>query len=512
VSAAERQRPAIASGPARAGEWPLLLLLFALAAGLSATTILREVNPHDEGLMLQAASRMADGQLPYRDFYWVYGPGQPLILAGLVKLFGPSLLAWRILRVLLDGLVSVLAYAVARRSSSRVLALGAYAAVAAAMAYPALPHPNPALIALGLGGILAARRRPALGGALGGAAVFFHVQLGAAAALGAVLAAAGEGRGRRGAVRAAVAAAATALVLVAPFAIAGGLGRFIDQGLGFALEAPGLVRPPFPLDYGGPADPNKLLRFYFPLLLLLAAAASAVLAVRRRPPLGLLAPAALALGGVAYLLSRPDEYHLIPLAAALPPLLAAQAQIELDAGARVPALAVAAVLALMALHGLDLKRVHATVPHGLVAIPVDVADGVREEPAEARSLGEVVRYVRARVPPGDPVFVANPRHDRIGLGNPLLYVLLDRTNPTRHDGLGLLTEEDVQREVVRDLRRARPRLAIRWLDPGAPRLRRDAPGPSPGATLLDRYLERTFTPVRRFGDYVVLERRGRRQA
>ena len=235
-----------------------------------------------------------------------------------------------------------------------------------------------------------------------------------------------------------------------------------------------------------------------------------MLAVRRRPPAWALAPAALGLGGLAYMVSRPDDFHLIPLAVAVALLLAAQAQRELDAGDRVTAAVLTVGIALIALHGLDAKRVHATVPHGLVPIPVDVADGVREVPPEARALGEVVRYVRARVPPGDPVFVANPRHDRLGLGNPLLYFLLQRPNPTRHDGLGLVTDAGIQREIVGDLRAARPAIAIRWLDPTAPQLRRSAPGSSPGARVLDRYLDSVYVPVRRFGNYVVMTRRAGR--
>ena len=62
--------------------------LFAAAAALSAFTILREIGPHDEGLMLQAAARMAGGQWPYRDFWWNYGPGQPLVLGALWKALG----------------------------------------------------------------------------------------------------------------------------------------------------------------------------------------------------------------------------------------------------------------------------------------------------------------------------------------------------------------------------------------------------------------------------------------
>src|SRR3954453_8073659 len=96
----------------------LFALLFAAAALLSALTVLNGLNPHDEGLTLQAASRIADGQLPYGDFWWNYGPGQPLLLAGLQEVFGPSLLPWRVLRVLLDAGVATLAFAVARRAGA----------------------------------------------------------------------------------------------------------------------------------------------------------------------------------------------------------------------------------------------------------------------------------------------------------------------------------------------------------------------------------------------------------
>ena len=96
-------RRAPARGPAA-----LALVVFAFAVVLAAVTILDGVGPHDEGLILAAAGRIAAGQLPYRDFWSNYGPGEPVLLAGLVKLFGPSLLAWRIVRILAGGLVAVL--------------------------------------------------------------------------------------------------------------------------------------------------------------------------------------------------------------------------------------------------------------------------------------------------------------------------------------------------------------------------------------------------------------------
>jgi len=93
----------------------LQVLLFVLAAALSGFTILREISPHDEGLMLQAGARIAAGEWPYRDFWTNYPPGQPLVLAVLQEIFGASLLAWRVVAVAVDAGGALLAYRLAQR-------------------------------------------------------------------------------------------------------------------------------------------------------------------------------------------------------------------------------------------------------------------------------------------------------------------------------------------------------------------------------------------------------------
>jgi hypothetical protein len=480
------------------------VVLFVLGALLSGLSIRWGINPHDEGLMLQAGERIADGQLPYRDFYANYGPGQYFLIGGLDWLLGPSLLTWRIVRVLLDAGVAVLAYALVRRDAPEPLALGAWLAVAAAMAYPSIPHPNPTALALGLGGLLLAQRHPALAGALAGLAIVFRLDLGVAALFGVMLLAWSERRAPAAA-RAALTGTGVALVLMASLVIAAP-GDFWDQTIGFALDEQGLQRLPLPGAWDGGFEPNKILEHYYPYVLLAAAALWLVAAVRGRLPARLWAAAPLAAAGVLYLLARADVYHLVPLAAVLPVLLATAAASE-----RNTAWVVALVLALglIAVQGLDLKRIQLLDPPPLATIDIDVADGVKAAPAEARALSELSRYVRSRVPPGDPVFVANPRFDLVNVGNPLVYVLVARPNPTRYDVMqpGVVTTAPVQREIVGDLERSRPRLVIRWLSPVADHREDNGAGRSSGVRLLDRYLARAYEPTRRFGDYLVLARR-----
>jgi hypothetical protein len=481
-------------------------ILFVLGALLSGLTIRWGINPHDEGLMLQAGERIADGQLPYRDFYANYGPGQYFLVGGLDVIFGPSLLTWRILRVALDAGVAVLAYALVRRDAPEPFALGAWLTVAAAMAFPSIPHPNPTALALAFGGLLIAERRPATAGALAGLAAVFRLDLGLAALAGVALLA-----GRRGLGRSVAAGLGVGAVLMAPVVLADP-GAFWDQTIGFALDQQRLQRLPLPGAWDGGFEPNKILEFYTPYLLLAGSALWLAVAVVRRLPLRLWAPAPLAAAGVIYLLARADVYHLVPLAAVLPVLLATAAAAErraARAGAAVVTAALVAVLALIAVQGLDRKRIQLLDPPPLATIDVDVADGVKAPTAEAHALTELSRYVRARVPAGDPVFVANPRFDLVRVGNPLVYVLVGRPNPTRYDVMqpGVVTTAPVQREIVGDLERSRPRLVIRWLSPVADQAEDNGAGRSSGVHVLDRYLASAYVPQRRFGDYLVLRRR-----
>jgi hypothetical protein len=223
----------------------------------------------------------------------------------------------------------------------------------------------------------------------------------------------------------------------------------------------------------------------------------AVVALRQRRGL---AWAPLVLAGLAYLLARTDEFHLVPLAAVLAIALAAAGA---RTAVRAEAIAAGVVLALVVLHGLD--RQAGRIRHG--AEQAEVRDGVRTEAPDAAALRRLQAAVDARSKRGDRVLVAPPRFDRVRVGAPLLYVLLDRANPTRYDVIqpGVVTTAPVQREMLRDLRRTR--LVVRWLDVRARATEDNASGRASGVTLLDKAIERDFRAVRRFGDYLLLERR-----
>jgi hypothetical protein len=463
--------------------------IFVVAAAFAAIDLRAGIGPHDEGLMLQWGRRIGSGEWPYRDFWCNYLPGQPLLQA----LLGDSLVLWRVVRVLTGAAAATLAYVLVRREAgSERWALAACAAVATALAWPLTPGPNGSAVALAFAALVAARRHPALAGAVAGVCGLFRPEVGAAAAIGAAL----LGGGLR---PLAAAGAAFGLGLLPFLAVAP--GELLSQTFGFAGEQR-LQRLPFPLD-PETADPNKVLERLFPAVLVAGTALwLAVVAIRRRA----VAFVPLVVVGVAYLLARTDEFHLAPLSAVLAVGIAVAAAREQRRGARV---ALAAVLGLMVLHGLDRMVGHMRDASSMVAVDLPEAGVVRTTRVDAQALDELADEVDLATGPGAPVLVAPPRFDRVRVGAPLLYTLLNRSNPTRYDVMqpGVVTTARVQREMIADLGVARPALVIRWVSPLAVDTEDNGSARSSGVSLLDDWIRAGYRLQTRIGDYELLVRR-----
>jgi len=448
--------------------------------------------------MVQAGARIASGQWPYRDFRMNYPPGQALVLAAIHKAVGPSLMGWRVLRLGVDASTSVLAYRLTRRNAPEPLALAAWLGVAGALAFPAGAGPNPPAQMFALGALLAAPSRPRRAAALAGTATLFRVEVGAAAAAGVVLAAPAPRRASSIAIAVLVSSA-----LLGPFAVTAPRAMFEDTFGFFGIQRD--QRLPLPLRFRGPVRPSKLIEFYAPAILLGAAASwlIAIASASPRPSAETLAPAPLAVVGAVYLLARTDEFHLVTLAATLPIMLATAAASERRHGHR---LVLLTSLGLLIAHGLDRKAGQALHPPAHAKVPGRAGQGIQTSPEDAAGLAGLLKAVHELTTPGEPIFVANPRHDLIRVGNPLLYTLLGRPNPTRYDVMqpGIVTTAPVQREIVGAL--ARTNVVVRWIHPTACDPEPNGAGRSSGVDILDRYLADNFRERSRHGDYAVLVR------
>jgi hypothetical protein len=485
----------------------LAVALFGVGCAVAAIRLRSFVLLHDEGLVLQAAARIAHGDWPYRDFWWNYGPGQPLLLAVLEPLTGgPSLLFWRLLWVVEVATAALLVFWLVRRAAALPWAIVAWAAALFVLVAARLPHPHVAVTVLALGGLLLARTRPAVAGLLAGIAVFFRPELGVF-----VVAAVGLAAGSSGGRRALTAASVSSVVLLLPFVVVGGLGRFLGQTIGFDLSDQHLQRLPLVASPPAGADLIDQLHYQLPLLVVCATAAAIALvlfsASRKGATADALALALLGAGGLVYLLGRADLFHLVPLAAVAPALLALAATAE-GRPWFAPWLC-AAALALLLVDGVTRRIDILDTAAPTTRVPGPAGDGIRTDPATAGPLARIGALLD-REAPGAPIWVANARHDRVTSGATLAYVILDRRNATRYDVMqpGVVTERGVQEEIAADLTRRRAPV-VRWLG-AAGALREDsAAARASGSRLLDGFLARRYRVAATAGEWQLLMWSGR---
>lgn len=89
--------------------------LLAVVIGLQRSVALLGFDLHHDGLMFDAAFRLFNGEVPYRDFYYQYNLGTVLLHAGAIALFGPVVVSLKLVTVLAYSLIAVLVYLCAVR-------------------------------------------------------------------------------------------------------------------------------------------------------------------------------------------------------------------------------------------------------------------------------------------------------------------------------------------------------------------------------------------------------------
>jgi hypothetical protein len=539
--AAATARAAVTAPPSgRALGAVVPVALWLAAAAISGFTIRRYLEPFDEGFLLQAATRIADGQWPYRDFGWPYGPGQAGVVALAFKAFGPSVLWWRVLRVVADATIALLVWGLVRRPVGDRWALAAWLTAAVTIAQPTSANPFPVALAFALGAVLAAARgRYVTAGVVAALATAWRPDLGVVAMVAAVVAAIAASRAvpprravaslpgrpaptaRRPAtpahgrpapsVRIAGAWLVGSAAVFAPFLVAAGPRSVYDELIERAAGDGTWWRLPFPFTYDGPlrawppwdlaSDLKDALGYELPLIALAASAVLLALLVvhRRRGPelAGLLV---LAVGCGAYLLTRPDELHVQPLLVCL----AALVPIAVAPAPRAPLARAAAVgLALIALAGVANRLSALVLPPDLEPVHLAGVPGIRVPPTEARALPALAARVQQLVPPGEPIYVAPRRSDLVTLSDPLVHFLVRRPNVLDRD-VSLQARPQEQVRIVAALAAARPRVVVRWTDPASSRPEPNRRGRPSGSRALDDYLASAYRRDSRFGAYDVL--------
>jgi len=463
-------------------------LAWALVAAVAcASVIILEPNMVEEGLVVHVAQRLARGEHLYRDIVFFSGPLAFELLGALFRVFGQEILVGRWAQVWIQALNAAAAFALLRRGGAGALA---HAAAAGVAALPLLLFPffsmfyyTPLATSLALWasyatlrGLDSPRFAFAAGVCVAGVALCKQT-LGVVLAAGllASLVACAPRATRLASARAWIAGGAAAAALTLAFyGLRGDLGALwrclVTVPLSLGQEFSSRYMNLWPLGRLAPElEPHKVMYFpnlyflkygiYVPMtfgivlstqLLYALPFATLLLTLLARLAGPLPAAAWINAAQLAAMASnvfpRTDWGHVVfALPAAVLQLLLLAAT-PLARVPRVRAVAAAALVAVFAGYGVHNQRwLHeeSGPPAWGPRVPLRPVSLVYKLVTVPR----VIRYIRDRVRPGDPIFVAR--------AEPLLYFATDTTNPTPYGGVLQAVQSEQEDAILAALPKVR---------------------------------------------------------
>jgi hypothetical protein len=539
---------------------PLLqsALMLALAFAALLPAIGNALNFYDEGLIVFGAERVLNGQIPYRDFWTMYGPGQLYVLAGLFRLFGASIMVERVFDLMVRAGLALAFYWLTARLSSREFATLTWIASVFWLAYfgffgypifTALLFVTLSVLALIQS--FSDRRWLIGGGLLLGAAALFRHDLAAYAFIAQFIVLAARAFTRQGtmALPARLWAAARAqapylvglIVVVAPaalfFVATTPLNELLQQLIIFPLT----VFPRFRvLPYPALELTLESLPFYAPFVIYAFAIAIVVLSVLAARRASVVSAATTAAGvpaampavlddasqarlwgiGLVVLFGlfafnqarvRADLIHIPQFF--LPAIVLAPVLMHRGPGVSANASSLTGLFAFVLLGALMVKPadyVATTTSAALNTTPAALSHGIPRAagtqvmPDEAAA----VRTIRFLVPPGQAIYSGVTRHDLIFVNDPMFYFLAERPPATRYHELhpGWATTLPVQQEIAAELERNNVQYLV-LIDLEGWGKEPNESAISSGVTFLDDYIAGHYSIAQQTGMYRIMARR-----
>ncbi len=537
-----------------------LLIYFIVVLLFLFVSIRTWVYVYDEGFALLNGERILRGDLPYRDFWTIYPPGQSYVLAAVFALFGHTMKAARVYDTLVRLLIVVGVYMVSQRVAGVPVALIAAALVTlwlgTVMFYAYAVFPALALALFALLGLIEYLRtgrlhRLAFSGALTGVTALFRIDIALYLGISVVLALSLSVHRSAGARCRSVlqpfawfvgCAAAVAWPFYMYLLVAAGAERVWQALVLFPATTFRAVRhlpypqllPNFVLFSRSPREYARWGQFYLPLLIAVISALSLGMSRIRRRNAGWAANAevspdravvdhrpidgvAITVWGVllfAQALSRYDWIHALPAGiGALLTLSFLIGWLPWRNWRRWSPTAFAAAVALMAVSGVFLSVYIPQPIENLKAI-LQYASPFRCHSTLERSgcavlnpnQAQAIAFIRAQTAPDEPIFVGNRRHDLLFVNDVAFYFLAGRPCATAYHELhpGVANTLSVQQTIADDIARH----GVRWivLVEWPPSTEPNGSAVSSEVTYLDNWIRAHYRPVTGWGEYMVWTR------
>lgn len=509
---------------------------------LLASATRRDVLIYDEGIVVYAAERILNGEIPYRDFWGIYPPGQFYTLALAFKLFGTSLLVERIWEATIRLFLCLVIYQLTAKLTSPPIALTTWllsVPVLGATGFYGYPMFTALVLslfsALCFLNFLSKRRHLWLvlcGLSTGLTALYrhdvgFYTLAAEVIVLGAFFYHSSRNLSstqRQGSFLHSfllyIAATALPVGLITAYLLGVVPIRDLWESL-FVFPAtvfPAMRSLPYPplIPDLGQLDFKRWLSFYLPLLVYLGSCAKAWSLFRRpeRPgsegdPLwGIILFTLLGMGLFAQSLNRADSIHMLPtsfpafvlLMTLLSPSITGWIEPRRQTARTVGLGLFLAVLPFL------FMQVREWSIQSSFYLPFECPSPLERAGCIPVSKEQelAVQFIQAAVPEGSPIFVGLSRHDRIFINDIVFYFLSKRPSATKYHYLhpGSATTLPVQERIIDDIQRSGVQYIVLFggtehvVEP-------NESGISSGVHALDAFIQQNYSEDRQFGAYSI---------
>lgn len=495
------------------------ILVFVGAALFFFVSMDRNIGVYDEGLILTGAARVVAGQVPHRDFYTNYGPGQFYVLAFLFRRFGQAVMVERIFDLLVRAAIVAVCFHVARFHCRRWIVAATAMVIALTLfslktyGYPVFSVILFALIGSALiaeaGGAVRSNGKIFLAGVATGLAALFRYDLGFSLfVLQAIFIFVFCAR------RSLLVYVSGTTIIFLPAALfflaVAPIGSFTHDLLFSVRNYWSTRHLPFPSLSQCFASFGKSV-VYLPIGICLAGVLFVLSKTERTSSARRFVFVFVALTAVMYCKGvvrvTPNQMAQALIPAFL--LLSVLLEVALQSRASLRVL-----LGFLGVWTLIATLVGATAVMSQMASTHSVAwPGFAGSLDESRVRGfliapqrvEAIRFIRAKTRPNERIFVGLNRHDKIVLNDNLTYFATGRLPATRwsHFDPGLQTRLSVQREMIAEIERQAVRYIVLTSEWEKIREPNDS-SRSSGVHLLDDYIRQHYQVLKNFGQISIL--------
>lgn len=146
-------------------------------------------------------------------------------------------------------------------------------------------------------------------------------------------------------------------------------------------------------------------------------------------------------------------------------------------------------------------------PQDTKLLEIPRAGGVMISKKAEGDYENLVKYISNKTKAGDVIFSGSTRHDKIFINDTMLYFLTGAKAATKYWQFEpMYKNQQHQMDIINDLDRTRPNYIVLWALASISNESNES-SISSGVFLLDNYIKERYEPIKKFGNYIVLQRK-----